>query len=92
MATRLKAKFHCNKVIVDSYGEEPKLTAQYANEHNEEDNQFSEATPSGNIDMIVSNPSAKGFFKPGIEYYVYFEPCPRDRQSDQSGFDKHFAN
>lgn len=92
MSETLKCKFHCNSIITDTYSEEAKLSAIYARNEaeNKEDNQFSEATPSGNLNIQVSNPDAKGFFKPGIEYYLKIEACPRERQSNPELFDKHF--
>ncbi len=37
-----------------------------------EDQKFSAATPSGRIEMLVDNPPARAFFKPGKAYYVDF--------------------
>jgi len=37
-----------------------------------ENKSFSEATPSGQITMYVSNPAVYDVFKPGDEFYVEF--------------------
>lgn len=37
-----------------------------------EDQRYSVATPSGRIEMVVDNPPAREFFKPGKTYYVDF--------------------
>ena len=70
----LRAKFSCNSVEADEYGEMVKLSAVYGNDDkdNEENNQFSEATPSGEHEMYISNPNAKGFFEVGESYYLDF--------------------
>lgn len=38
----------------------------------EENKSFSMYTPSGKIEMHITNPEAIGFFKPSKEYYVEF--------------------
>ena len=56
-----------------------KLNAVYGGSTNAEDNQFSEATPSGEITMTVSAEAAKGFIQEGKKYYVYFEECENQK-------------
>ena len=70
----IRAKFSCWDVKRDMYGEHVHLEAVYGTDDkdNEENNQFSEATPSGTLTMQISNPSAMGFFEPGNEYYLDF--------------------
>lgn len=50
------------------------MTAVIADD-NPEHNQFSEATPSGELVMMVSNPEAFGFFECGKDYYLDFSPA-----------------
>ncbi len=38
-----------------------------------ENNSFSLYTPSGKIEMHITNPDCIGFFKPSKEYYVEFK-------------------
>lgn len=68
---KLRAKFTCNHIYGDGT---VKLSAVYGTDDkdNEENNQFSEATPCGELDMVVSNPSAKDFFEVGKNYYLDF--------------------
>jgi len=70
----IRAKFECTTIQSKDWGEEVRLYAVHGNDDkdNEENNQFSEATPSGNLEMTISNPAAKGFFKEGKDYYLDF--------------------
>ena len=72
----IRAKFSVWGVVKDTeYNtERVELHAVYGNsdEDNEENNQFSEATPVGDLHMTISNPSAQGFFEQGKEYYLDF--------------------
>ena len=70
----IRAKFSCWDVKNDEYGEHIHLEAVYGTDEkdNEENNQFSEATPAGTLNMQITNPGAKGFFKEGKEYYLDF--------------------
>ena len=68
----MRAKFSVSKVTDQPWGEEVLLHAVYSNTNNEEDNQFSEATPAGQLQMTVSNPAAKGFLQEGKSYYLDF--------------------
>ena len=71
---KLRAKFYVRSVDQGSENdpEEVHLSAVYGkdDEDNKENNQFSEATPFGELTMLVSSPSAKGFFMVGEEYYL----------------------
>jgi len=53
-----------------------KLSAVYPSKDDvanmEENKRFSEATPSGQITMYISNPAVYGTFVPGDEFYVEF--------------------
>lgn len=41
----------------------------------EENKSFSIYTPSGSIEMHITNPDVLGFFEAGKEYYVEFKPA-----------------
>lgn len=41
----------------------------------EENKSYSEATPSGKIELLITNKNAFGFFVKGQEYYVNFIPA-----------------
>lgn len=73
----LRAKFQCLAVadyrphhsFPNSKGySEVVLTAQYSN--STEDNQFSEATPTGNLKMTVTTDTGKNFFVVGKSYFL----------------------
>jgi hypothetical protein len=70
---KVRAKFSCTKAVKGPYGTEVSLWALYSN--NPEDNSYAAATPSGNINMIVNNPSAEAFFVEGKSYYMDFTPA-----------------
>jgi len=42
---------------------------------NDENEGWSEATPSGTVNMHISNPAAFDQFEEGKEYYLTFEPA-----------------
>jgi hypothetical protein len=72
---KMRAKFQTQSVTDFGYGsKQVKLCAVYAisEERNKEDNQFSKATPSGTIEMMISAEGALDFIKPGKKYYVDF--------------------
>lgn len=68
----MRAKFIVEKVEEQYGNEQVTLWAVYGGETNEEDNQFSSATPAGQLQMTISNPNAKGFFEVGKKYYLDF--------------------
>ena len=70
----MRAKFYCDSVEDDDYGQNVKLSAVYSG--TPEDNQFSEATPAGELTMTISNENAKGFLKVGKKYYLDFSEAP----------------
>ena len=79
----LRAKFKVSQLTdFGSYdgGKTPNLkvtlNAVYSSDKASEDNQFSMATPSGELWMMVSNPNAEGFFKPGKSYYLDIQEVP----------------
>lgn len=76
MSRKIRAKFYCNSVENETgTSEMAKLSAVYGSTEadNEENNQFSEATPYGKMEMQIDNPDAMGFFEEGKEYYLDFQ-------------------
>ncbi len=57
-----------------AHAQNVKLAAQY-DPSNKEDLSFSEATPSGEVKIYVSNPSVVNTFEIGKCYYVDLIPC-----------------
>jgi len=74
MTKVLRAKFKVNSITDFGYGsKEAKLSAVYSVDKNTEDNQFSEATPSGELKMMISAKGAQDFLQVGKSYYLDFQ-------------------
>lgn len=52
------------------------LTPQYDTSI-EEDHRFSKATPSGRFEMLIDNPPAAEYLKPGEAFYVDLTAVPK---------------
>jgi len=73
MSKQLKAKFKVDAVThYSEFLRQVKMSACYSPDKNSEDNQFSQATPSGDLTMMISNPDAMDFLKPNTKYYLTF--------------------
>ncbi len=66
----VRAKLQVDEVKLTSWSDEVKLSAVCGKTG--EDNSFSQATPSASFTMVVSNTNVRGFFKPGMKFYVDF--------------------
>lgn len=74
MPNKLRAKFTAQSVTDFGYGsKEVKMNAVYSSTRGTEDNQFSEATPSGELRMMISAKGAQDFLKAGKKYILTFE-------------------
>lgn len=81
--SRTRAKFKCN--WVKDHGNNVKLIqlgVVYSKVQGTEDADFTKATPNGHIEMQVDNPAAAVQFVPGRYYYVDFQECPAEMQTD----------
>ena len=70
----MRAKFRVEHVKHYSESEEAVMHAVYGG--SPENNQFSVATPSGELRMHINNPAALDLLKPGKEYYLDFTEAP----------------
>lgn len=70
------AKFYVTEIAFRQWGTELKLGAVTRGEDNKE---WSAATPSGQITMTIKNELAVDQFAPGQEWYVRFEPVPKEQ-------------
>ena len=61
-------------VSSEKYSEAVKLRAVYSSDPNSENYSWSKYTPSAEISLNISNPSAWGKFEVGKEYYIDFTP------------------
>lgn len=68
----MRAKLTISEVTQRIGGDSVKFTADYSG--SKEDNSFSAATPTANLEMFISNPALIGTFKPGQRFYVDFTP------------------
>lgn len=66
----MRAKFECKEVEEFEGSEEVYLEVVCGDTAENQD--FNEATPSGELKMAIDNPEAMGFFIPGEEYYLDF--------------------
>jgi hypothetical protein len=84
------ALMECNEVVQHGnsynegqYAEEVKLKCVYTEDRNHPNFEWSEATPSGELSLYVSNPEAFGKVKPGVLYHVTITKAPKQ------GFSAH---
>lgn len=72
---RVKAKFIVEHVTKFKYGEQVKLVPVYegATQNTSEDKHFADASPSGSLEIFISNPAVHGHFQPGDAHYITFE-------------------
>lgn len=68
----MRAKLRIQSVQATEYSEQLKFAAQYSN--TPEDNSFSEATPTADATLQITNKALWGKFKPGQAFYVDFIP------------------
>ena len=66
----VRAKMEVDFVQKFAWGENVQFSCKYSD--NPEDNSFAQATPSGNMNITVSNPALVGFFQPGQKFYLDF--------------------
>ena len=70
----IRAKLKVDQVTRHAYGaEEVKFSAVCSG--SEENRSFSEATPTANLSMTITNKGAHGFFIAGKEYLLDFKPA-----------------
>ena len=72
---KVKAKFRCNSITDFGFSKSVKFSAIYGKEGENAD--FSKATPSGQIEMMIDNETkAADLFQPQKDYYLTFEAVP----------------
>ena len=73
MSKRSRCKFRVSSVTLLMNAEEVILRPEY-DPNDPEDTRFSAATPSGKMEIMISNPALLGMFKPGQFYYLDLTP------------------
>ena len=68
------AKFRVTSITPNHFGngKSVSLSAVYSSDPAHENHSWSEATPAGNISMVISNPASADAFEDGAEYLVQF--------------------
>lgn len=80
MSNSVQAKFTCSFKVENKYNSQfvklyPVGIYNSQNQISDEDRAFWEATPSGSLEMYISNPDTKDFFEENKKYYVTFTPA-----------------
>lgn len=72
---RVRAKFSVSHLLKDSYGNVVvKLYAVYKGDESSPENEsFANSTPSGSVELTITNPAASEFFEKLAEKYVYLD-------------------
>lgn len=76
----IRCKFYCSEVAQTKWGhgegaldaERVKLSAVY--DSTDANKAWSKATPSGQLEVTITNPEAMGQFKPGKAYFLDVTP------------------
>ena len=73
----MRAKMRVNEVIIRDSHEELKMipvckTGSSPDDGADEDNTFAKGSPSGSLNLIITNPALHGKFKPGQKFYIDF--------------------
>ncbi len=76
---KMRGKFQVESVNRTEHAEQLKLRAVYGGSTNAEDNTYSAATPSGTIEMTVTNKALWGTLNPGDRFYVDFVAVPEGK-------------
>jgi hypothetical protein len=75
----MRAKFKIIEIVSTEHGEVLKFSAVCGNKNfgpngESEDNTYARYTPSGSLEMTVTNPDLIGVHKPGDTFYLDFHP------------------
>lgn len=72
---RVRAKFSVQQILKDNFGSVVvKGYAVYKGDESSPENEsFSNSTPSGNFELIITNPAASEFFEKLAGKYVYLD-------------------
>lgn len=65
----IRAKFRCSSVTDYEQAGEYAVLVAVADDGDPENRAFWQATPYGKLEISISNPAVRGFFKPGAAYY-----------------------
>ena len=74
----IKAKIHVSKVTKTAYAETIEAAPVCSSDPNDPNKSWSEATPSGSVELCITNKQVFGHFVPGEEYLLTFEHVPKE--------------
>jgi hypothetical protein len=72
----VRAKFRLDSITNYAYGGSFFSFNAVSDDQTEENKRFSQATPSGKLEVWVNNPAAIEKFEVGKSYYLDFTPAP----------------
>ncbi|WP_300440720.1 hypothetical protein [Christiangramia sp.] len=75
MSQKVRAKFNCHYIQKHEDGSKT-VHMMAVTSGSEENESFSEYTPSGNLDIKIDKGEAKNAFKEGKDYYLDFTEAP----------------
>lgn len=81
---KIIARFLCHEVTRGINFEMVKLNPVYSPDKSHPNYSWCQATPSGKIEMTITNRLALGAFVPGIEYDIAFIPRRPEEQAPPS--------
>lgn len=70
---RIKAKFRCSSVT--KYEEQENVILAPVTDDNEDNKKWSKWTPSGQLELTITNEACWGAFEPGKEYLLDIAPA-----------------
>lgn len=73
----VRAKFKCVEVHDKGSVRQVFMAPVYSSDKASDNYSWSQATPSGKIEMTITNPAAYGQFEVGTEYLIEFVPYPK---------------
>lgn len=68
----VSARMSCDQIVVTQYGRQVNLVAVYSDDKSSPNYSYSKATPSGNINLMITNPGAFEQFEAGKTYDIVF--------------------
>lgn len=75
---KIAARLLCHHVDKWATHEVVTLQPVYSDKKDSPNYTWSQATPSGKLEMTITNPNAMGAFVPGQEYDILFTPVPKE--------------
>ncbi|PMQ04180.1 hypothetical protein DyAD56_15945 [Dyella sp. AD56] len=71
----IRAKFRVHSVQPYQGGEQVSLSPVYSSDPSSANYSWSQATPGGQLTMLISNPDACGLLELNKEYFIDFTPA-----------------